>query len=104
MISDSQHRSDGSSATQPEQTFFSIPVGRLGWFSSLLIGMASGFAAFFAATFLAILTLLVLNSTGHTLDYALSYKRIGLPAGLFVGVVALGYLGALWVRRKLRRA
>ena len=31
---------------------FGAPVGDLGWFASLLMGTATGFAAFFAATFL----------------------------------------------------
>ena len=84
-------------------TFFGIPVGDLGWFSSLLIGVALGFAAFFLATFLAIITLLILNSAGHPLDYSLSYRRVGLPAGLLVGSVALAYLGVLWARRQIRR-
>jgi hypothetical protein len=34
----------------------------------------------------------------------LTYKRVGLPVGLLVLVVTLGYLGTLWVRRQLRRA
>lgn len=85
----------------PDQHFFGIPVGRLGWFSSLLIGLASGFAAFFAVTFLAILAFLVINSAGHPLDYSLTYKRVGLPAGLLVGVVAVGYLATLWIRKKI---
>ena len=80
---------------------FGIPLRELGWFTCLLIGVASGFAAFFAATFLAIVTLLVLNSAGHHIDYAITYRRIGLPIGLVVGVVALGYLGTLWSKRHL---
>lgn len=103
MTADSQQRRTIGIPTRPDQLFLGIPVGRLGWFSSLLIGLASGFAAFFAATFLAIITLLVLNSSGRRLDYALSYKRIGLPIGLIVGILAVGYLATLWVRRKLAR-
>ncbi len=84
---------------------FGVPVGDLGLFASLLIGLASGFLAFFLATFLSIITLLFLNTAGHAnLDYALTYKRIGLPIGLIVGVLALSYLGLLWGRRQLRRA
>jgi hypothetical protein len=29
---------------------------------------------------------------------------VGLPVGLLVLVLALGYLGTLWVRRQLRKA
>ena len=79
---------------------FGIPVGKLGPFASLLVGVASGFAAFFLATFLAIVTLLVINSAGHPLDYAYSYRRIGLPVGVAVGIFVLSYLSVLWVRRK----
>lgn len=83
---------------------FGAPVGDLGWFASLLIGFASGFAAFFLATFLGIFGLLIANGSGHKADYAISYKYIGLPVGVLVAVVALGYLGMLWARRISRKA
>jgi hypothetical protein len=75
-------------------------VGGLGWFASLLIGTAAGFAAFFAATFCGIFGILIYNSTAHhAVDFAVSYRLIGLPVGSVVLVLALGYLGTLWVRR-----
>lgn len=84
---------------------FGVPVGDLGWFASLLMGFATGFAAFFAATFLGIMGILIYNTAGHhTIDFAISYRRIGLPIGLLVAVLALSYLGAMWARRQLRRA
>lgn len=84
---------------------FGVPVGDLGLFASLLIGLATGFLAFFLVTFLSILTFLFLNTARHAnLDYALTYKRIGLPIGIVTGVLALSYLGLLWGRRQLRRA
>lgn len=84
--------------------FFGVPVGDLGWFTSLLMSVASGFIAFFAATFCAIISILLLNSFAHTqLDFTMSYKRIGLPIGLVVLVLAMAYLGTLWVRRQIRR-
>ena len=68
------------------------------------MSFALGFAAFFAATFCAIIGILFYNTvTHHTVDFALTYKRVGLPVGLVVLVVALGYLGTLWVRRQLRQ-
>jgi hypothetical protein len=83
---------------------FGIPVNGLGWFASLLIGLAMGFAAFFAATFCGIVFILIADSGFHqTLDYAWSYRRIGLPVGSGVGVVSLAYLGWLWVRRVIGR-
>lgn len=84
---------------------FGVPVGDLGWFSTLLMGLASGFAAFFAATFFAIMGILFYNTAGHhAVDFAVSYRRIGLPIGLLVAVLSLAYLGSLWIRRILRRA
>lgn len=82
---------------------FGAPVGDLGLFASLLMGTAAGFGAFFASTFFAIISILIYNTvTHHTVDFALSYKRVGLPVGLVVLAVSLSYLGMLWVRRKTR--
>jgi hypothetical protein len=84
---------------------FGVPLGDLGWFASLLMGLATGFAAFFAATFCGIVGILLVNTVGHgNVDYAYSYVRVGLPVGLVAGVIALGYLGMLWVKRITRRA
>ena len=82
--------------------FFGIPVGDLGWFASLLMGLASGFAAFFFATFVGIVALLIRNGSGHPTDYAISYKFIGLPFGILITILALAYLGTLWVKRVMR--
>ena len=86
---------------------FGIPLGDLGWFGSLLIAVASGFLAFFASTFLAIISVLILNTASHSnIDFALTYRRVGLPIGLTVLLVASGiYLGhCLWLKRILRRS
>jgi hypothetical protein len=81
-----------------------IPLGELGLFQTLLMSFATGFAAFFATTFLAIMAMLVyMVATSKYPDFALTYKDAGLPVGLVVLVLALGYLGSLWVRRKLRK-
>jgi hypothetical protein len=83
---------------------FGVPLGDLGWFTSLLMSFALGFAAFFAATFCAIFAILIYNTAmHHAVDYAVTYKVVGLPVGLLVLASALGYLGTLWVRRQLRR-
>lgn len=92
------------STRQGSGTLFGVPMGDLGWFTSLIMGVATGFAAFFAATFLGIITILVLNTAGRHTDYTLAYRRIGLPIGLLVGIAALAYLGTMWARRKLRSA
>ncbi len=90
--------------TKPRgDTFLGIPIGELGWFTCLLMGTAAGFAAFFAVTFLAILGFLVLNSSGHQLNYNLTYRRFGLPAGLLVGGISLAYMAFSWTRRQIKR-
>ena len=96
--------SQGKDITQQVQDgrgrLLGIPLGELGLFSSLLIGAATAFAAFFVATFVGIVGILVYNSTTHrTVDFALSYERGGLIAGILTLVVAWGYLGMQWVRR-----
>ena len=84
---------------------FGVPVRDLGWFGSLLVGVAAGFMTFFATTFCAIIFILAYNSALHgNIDFALSYRRVGLPAGLVVMVFALSYLGRLWLKRVLRRS
>jgi hypothetical protein len=84
---------------------FGVPVGDLGWFTTIIMSLAIGFAAFFAATFVSIMSILIYNTAGHhTADFAISYRRFGLPIGLVVAVLALSYLGSLWVRRQLRRS
>jgi hypothetical protein len=100
--------SQNGSSTSPRAFgggyLFGIPLGDLGWFSTLLMSVALGFASFFAATFFAILGFLFYSTaTRHAVDYALTYKRIGMPVGLLVLVAALMYLGSLWVRRQVRR-
>ena len=93
-----------SQTQQSAATLFGVPIGELGWFASLLMGTATGFAAFFAATFLAIVSILILNSAGHrSIDFALSYRTVGFPVGMVVLVTAWSYLGTLWVRRQMRR-
>jgi uncharacterized membrane protein len=96
--------SQGEVAGRREQgKLFGIPVERLGFFSIVLIGAALAFAAFFAATFCGIVGIMIYNATTHhTVDYALSYERGGLVAGVVMLVAAWGFLGAQWVRRVTR--
>jgi hypothetical protein len=87
-----------------EGVVLGIPLGDLGWAQSLLMGAAAGFVAFFLSTFLAIVGFLIDQSvTGKTPDFALTYKVIGLPVGLTVGVISLGFLGVQWARRMARK-
>jgi hypothetical protein len=81
---------------------FGVPLGDFGILASLLLAFTLGFAAFFLATFLAIFTLLFYNEGGHhNVDFADTYKFVGLPIGLLVLAVSLGFFGFLWIRRKV---
>ncbi len=87
-----------------EGVLLGVPLGDLGWFQSLLMGVALGFAAFFLATFCAIVGLLFYSAGGkHLVDFSWSYKRVGLPAGVVVGGLALSYLAVQYGRRMVRR-
>jgi hypothetical protein len=93
----------------PRKTFaagyvFGAPVQELGLIASLIMGLATGFIGFFAATFVGIVVVMFLNASGHAADYTMSYRLIGLPVGLVMGVSALAYLGTFWVKRILRKA
>ena len=90
---------------EPGEVFlFGIPIGGLGWFQTLLMGTAAGFAAFFAGTFLGIVGIGLANGMGHAgIDFSMAYLRVGLPLGLLVLVVSLGYLTLLRLRRIGRR-
>ena len=97
-----------SNAAEP-RTFargyvFGAPVKDLGWFASLVMGLATGVMAFFAATFVGIVFILFWNAAGHHADFTVSYRLMGLPTGIVVGVVALAYLGTFWVKRITRSA
>lgn len=82
-----------------------VPLGDLGWLQSTIMGFATGFAAFFLSTFLSILGLLVYAAVSHrTPDYAIAYKFIGLPVGLVVLVMALGFLAVQYARQVRRKA
>ena len=86
------------------KTFLGFPLEGFGFFQSLLLAFASAFFTFFATTCVSIFALLAWNGLGgHSVNYADTYRYVGLPAGLLVLVIALPLFGTLWVRAKLRR-
>jgi len=87
-----------------EGVILGIPFGDLGWFASLLIGVATGMAAFFLTTFAAIVGLLFYQAFSHKVPaYDMAYRNFGFPVGAVVMVTALGYLAILWSRRMIRK-
>jgi len=83
---------------------FGFPLRGFGLFTSLLLSFAAAFFTFFASTCTAIFALLAWNLGGHhSVDFADSYRYVGLPAGLIVLIVALPVFGTLWVRAKIHR-
>ncbi len=97
---DSPHHIDRA---RREGTLLGIPFGDLGWFQSIVIAIATGFIAFFLVTFVSIVTLLFYTAAGHgNVDFAITYKRIGLPVGLVVFTAAAGFLAFQYIRRTLR--
>jgi hypothetical protein len=93
-----------TAATQPAK-LLGIPLGDFGFFSSLLLSLASGFLTFFASLFLAIISLLVWNTLGHhQVNYADSYRYIAFPLGLIVLACALFFFTGTWLRRRLSEA
>lgn len=87
-----------------EGYLFGAPIYGLGWFASLIVSVGAGFAAFFASTFVAIVTLLFYNSIArHAIDFNVTYRDVGLPVGLVVMALAFIYMGRLWVKGLVRR-
>ncbi len=95
---------DGQSRhVREEGKFFGIPLGDLGFFTSVLMAFTLGFLSFFLFTFLGIIGLAIYNGLGHQVDLAASYKYISFPAACVVLAASLLFFGSLWVRRKFSR-
>ena len=84
--------------------FFGAPVGDFSVAQTLLITIASGFVAFFTATFLAIMTMLVLTAMGHKVDFAIAYRWFGLPVGILTLLSAAVFLSSALIARMRREA
>ncbi len=84
--------------------FLGAPVGDFSLLQTLLITAASGLLAFFTATFIAIMSILFLTQAMHKqIDFAISYRWIGLPVGILVLLCAGIYLGSLLIGRLRRK-
>ncbi len=93
-----------TATTQPAK-MLGIPLGDFGLFSAILLSLASGFLAFFASCFIAIIALLFWNGIGHhQVNYADSYRLVAFPIGLAVLVLAFLFFTSTWLRRKFSGA
>lgn len=95
------NQSNRSAPNREPAKLLGIPFGDFGLFSALLLSLASGFLAFFATCFLAIISLLFWNLIGHhRVNYADSYLYVAFPTGLAVLILALVLFTTTWLRRK----
>ena len=86
------------------KTVLGFPLRGFGLFTSLLLSFASALFVFCLTTMIAIFSLLVWNLGGrHAVDYAISYRYIGLPASLVVLAIALPFFLILWIRAKIHQ-
>jgi hypothetical protein len=89
-------------ATAQPARLLGIPLGDFGFFSALLLALASGFLAFFASCFFAIVALLFWNLIGHNhVNFADTYLYVAFPVGAIVLVLALAFFIGAWLRRKI---
>ena len=96
-----QHTQSGPGSRFEGGTVFGFPLKGFGLFSSLLLSFASAIFTFCAATMVAIFVMLGMRIAGNrTIDFALSYRNVGLPAAVLVLAVALPFFLALWIRAK----
>ncbi|MEK6397415.1 MAG: hypothetical protein V4734_04955 [Terriglobus sp.] len=83
--------------------FLGAPVGDFSVFQTVLLSVATGAACFFAGTFFAIMSLLVMTMFGHKVDFSIAYRWVGLPIGIAGLLLAGGFLTSALVAR-LRRS
>ncbi len=90
-------------AERNETTIFSIPIGKLGLFSRILMGGACGFIVFFVTFFLAIIGVAIYDAVHGTslTNLNIAYLYIAAPVGIFAMLASLAYLIGAWARRKI---
>lgn len=90
-----------SASAQPARVL-GIPLGDFGLLPGLFLGVASGFMAFFASCFLAIMSLLAWNTFDHAhISYVDAYRYVAFPTGLGTMAVGLVFFTGVWLRRRL---
>jgi hypothetical protein len=86
------------------KTILGFPLRGFGLFTSLLLSFASALLTFCITTMIAIFSLLVWNLGGkHSVDFADSYRYVGLPASLVALAIALPFFLVLWIRAKIHQ-
>jgi len=81
-----------------------FPLEGFGLFQSLLLALASAFFTFFLTTCIAIFALLGWRFAGHPgVDFTITYRDVGFPAGVLVLLLALPYFLVLWVKAKVAK-
>jgi ABC-type nickel/cobalt efflux system permease component RcnA len=85
-------------------TVWGFPLEGFSLFQGLLLTFAAALFTFCAATCISIFALLAWNLLGsHSVNFADTYRYVGLPASLVVLAVALPYFFILWIRAKVRQ-
>lgn len=81
-----------------------IPLGELGLFPLLFMGVAFGVMVFFAACFVMIFALLFYNELGHhAINMADAYRYVAFPVGVAALVAGVAVAAGAWTRRKFSR-
>lgn len=94
--------SSSNNIGQNETTLFSIPIGRLGLLSRLLISGACAFMVFLTTFFLAIVGVSIYDHIhGISIENLnIAYLYIAAPVGILAMLVCLLYLVGDWARNK----
>ena len=89
-----------------ETTIFRVPIGRLGFFTRVMISGACGFIVFFVAFVLAIIGVSIYDSVNgiSMANLNIAYLYIAAPVGILTLVASLTYLIGGWARSKFSGA
>ena len=98
-------RTENAERGSADGKILGFPLAGFSLLQSLLLAAAAGFFTFFLATTLAIFALLAWNlAGGHAVNYAVSYRYVGFPAGVAALSAALVFFLAVWVKGKIGKA